>query len=557
MAHNWFKFIIYTCLLISIVNAQFRGVYTITSVDENAITNTVKDHEEVSECSCDLKSNTWDISCCCDSDCPAQTLSLWLSDANSFCNSQIYEELKPFTECMNKDYLAFTNKRMGITIDDNDSKDEVCVSLDDRDSSSTFFEEINFANADEANTILDRWFEWEDTTDDEEIYLSETNSVYTYGNAVERYDATREIRLEMSLPQLGMFGNWDFTSSAVFGVPNDVTCLYKITDLAECTTILNPNTYSSFIVSQYRNGVSVITPTIATGSADPATTTGADWANHLTNLEITFKFSQQGGVGFSIDEVEIAYSTDSSTLAVGDIVELNVITKYQATGTDVEEKSGNPGYLANKRLLLGELNSGSIELSGYRKEISDASGEWLATNPTLSTVTDNFVRFKEEVNLQCNKAIADAAALQAECTNTAYQGYYMFNQFSKFGRYGDARISNLDDWYDIIPVTISTDPIYDSATTTCNNMITGIQYEVLISEIGYENELQSYIVAINSKPLQENVVYSTALTNLAYKAVVTNYLVLPSDIRDDEKIPIDFPPKLSNDIGSQAESGQS
>lgn len=108
---------------------------------------------------------------------------------------------------MNKDYLAFTNKRMGITIDDNDSKDEVCVSLDDRDSSSTFFEEINFANADEANTILDRWFEWEDTTDDEEIYLSETNSVYTYGNAVERYDATREIRLEMSLPQLGMFGN--------------------------------------------------------------------------------------------------------------------------------------------------------------------------------------------------------------------------------------------------------------------------------------------------------------------------------------------------------------
>lgn len=69
----------------------------------------------------------------------------------------------------------------------------------------------------------------------------------------------------------------------------------------------------------------------------------------------------------------MAYTTSTSTQSVGDVVDITVMTKFVKNGATITERSGNPGYLANKRLLLASLTSGAITLTGYRKDISDSS----------------------------------------------------------------------------------------------------------------------------------------------------------------------------------------
>ena len=88
-----------------------------------------------------------------------------------------------------------------------------------------------------------------------------------------------------------------------------------------------------------------------------------------------------------------------------------------------------------KRLLLATFSSGNFSLSGFIKDGSDDTNSWLTSGTGLSSITFNYVKFNEDINLQCYKAIASAAALQTEWTSATYQGYYTFNQFTKFGRY--------------------------------------------------------------------------------------------------------------------------
>lgn len=82
-------------------------------------------------------------------------------------------------------------------------------------------------------------------------------------------------------------------------------------------------------------------------------------------------------------------------------------------------------------------------------------------------------------------------------------------------------------------------------------MITGIEYQILVSMKGYEDNLQQYIVAINANPLQEDVTFDAASPTVTYRVAFTYFVVLPEEIRDGETIPYQFPPEMSNDIGSQ------
>lgn len=96
---------------------------------------------------------------------------------------------------------------MGITIDDNENNEDICVTKNDRDSSSTFYSEINYASDSISNSILDRWFEWTDNDDSEvdpEIYNS--LQLYTYGQVIQTYDATRAIRSSLKFPNLNLLG---------------------------------------------------------------------------------------------------------------------------------------------------------------------------------------------------------------------------------------------------------------------------------------------------------------------------------------------------------------
>jgi len=57
-------------------------------------------------------------------------------------------------------------------------------------------------------------------------------------------------------------------------------------------------------------------------------------------------------------------------------------------------------------------------------------------------------------------------------------------------------------------------------------MITGIEYEILISQKGFKNNLHTYIVAINTKLLQEDIISATAV-NIPFRVAFTYFFVKP------------------------------
>lgn len=107
---------------------------------------------------------------------------------------------------------------MGITIDDNNSKADICVTKDDRTSFGTFYDEITLSSTADANTVLDRWYEWTDSTLSSDIEVYSTKILYNYGETVDTYDSAKGVRTGFHLPQLDLVGGCDFSSFAVFGV---------------------------------------------------------------------------------------------------------------------------------------------------------------------------------------------------------------------------------------------------------------------------------------------------------------------------------------------------
>ena len=401
--------------IFSFTSGQFRGNYPApTSVNDTGNSNA-----DISQCSCDLTKNSCDISCCCDTDCPAATLTLWRSEANRFCNSLVYEELQPLTRCINRNYVFRTNKRMGITIDDNDSKDDICVTLDDDDNSATYFDEITLDSTEDAPTIFNRWFDWEDTSDDPQEYtIDDTTVLYNKDDSVLRFDTNQNQQEDFNIPSLGAFGNWEFESNATFGRDSEFKCKYKMTDITtECQTYFNPSYYANLNI--WRDGkcaTNVAVNNLNGTAADP----GADCSNRLKNLQLIFMFQEPDGSGFLINGVDLSYELETGTLANGDIAELTVIIKYYSNDSNVTEKSGNPGYISGERLLL---RKDSATTYGYRKEISDSSDGTCLTvaNAPTSTIYTDYLKFGEVANFQCTKEYSDTAAIQGECDNTTYK----------------------------------------------------------------------------------------------------------------------------------------
>jgi hypothetical protein len=140
---------------------------------------------------------------------------------------------------------------MGITIDDNESKEDICVTLDDR-SSGSFFDEITFDTEADATVIYNRWFEWNDTSDDKQVFSEGGIPFYNLGDAILQNPILRNpvvisASLPTYMPSIDVFGNCDFNAKAVFGVEQETICRFKITDpTTECPTILNPTTYAGF-----------------------------------------------------------------------------------------------------------------------------------------------------------------------------------------------------------------------------------------------------------------------------------------------------------------------
>lgn len=171
------------------------------------------------------------------------------------------------------------------------------------------------------------------------------------------------------------------------------SCSFILQSTAECTTYLNPGLYAGFNVCSNKN---CSTTTVVTESGGATVANITDCTGTLTDIQLTFTYSDLDGAGFIIQGVTMTYSANTNTIAVGDRVDLVVKSTFvEASATS---KSGNIGYLSGKPLLLA-TTSGALA-GGYRKDIADSTGACYLTANLPTGVTNQYLKFNEEINLQ-------------------------------------------------------------------------------------------------------------------------------------------------------------
>ena len=94
----------------------------------------------------------------------------------------------------------------------------------------------------------------------------------------------------------------------------------------------------------------------------------------------------------------MSYSTTTNILAVGDIESLTMLAKFVQSGSTITYRSGNPGYIPSKRLLLATISSENFSLSGFRKDVSDDTNSWLTSGTGLPSIAFNYIKFNEDIN---------------------------------------------------------------------------------------------------------------------------------------------------------------
>lgn len=122
----------------------------------------------------------------------------------------------------------------------------------------------------------------------------------------------------------------------------------------------------------------------------------------------------------------------------------------RTTSASHVHRSGNPGYLQSKPVLVAQNADGPKQLNhdGFRFFAADDSGECLQS-VGFPTLQGTEFRFGENLQIGCKVKIADANALQTYCSEAEISKQVIFNQLDKIkslGVFGSSRTTHSGDW---------------------------------------------------------------------------------------------------------------
>lgn len=122
----------------------------------------------------------------------------------------------------------------------------------------------------------------------------------------------------------------------------------------------------------------------------------------------------------------------------------------RTTSASHVHRSGNPGYLQSKAVLVAQNADGPKQLNhdGFRFFAANDDGECLQS-VGLPTLQGTEFRFGENIQIGCKVKIADANALQSYCSQAEISKQVIFNQLDKIkslGVFGSSRTTHSGDW---------------------------------------------------------------------------------------------------------------
>lgn len=212
-------------------------------------------------------------------------------------------------------------------------------------------------------------------------------------------------------------------------------------------------------------------------------------------------------------------------------------------------------------LLVGQETDQTLEqkvdVNGFITYSSDLQGKCFKSSGQLFDYPYQQLKFGEVLQLSCSLDL-NLNQLKDYCqagSADKISDYQLFKQFDDKFNYvamlGNPSTLYTKDWVKVIKKPLS-DPSWDDQTNTCTIEV-GYNVKILTSVLGFENNLQKYVVGAVIEPITEKWTFFNSDPNQAqsFSQVVfaSFHEMLPQDLLNDRATESQFfLPKLPTDL---------
>ena len=467
-------YFILTCFFVIFANSQYN--YTdfypvdVENVNKLPVTAAFSDSKDMGQCTCDLGVGICDYHCCCDRDCDDTLKQSWKDASKCVDKHNVQREEN---KCMNaNNTYNYNTKEAGLKYRDQ-IESLLCVKFDNGKDMGEFYEKI-FVDDPKWSTMLRNKFEqWTSenfpngnqfsirTGGIGEPLVSDSTKNLFEADAYGRCVLTNKIK-----------NSTDMTSSC--GITSTTDCIALETTLNSLLGLVSDNSQKS--VDALTDGQCYTSVAITFTTQN----------NTITNVEIDTVIADKPG------ERKVLRHTATvkwRTVAEG------------TTSTDNPNalpKSGSPGYIVGKNLLLGFIDSTTnqftIDTEGYVPYSSNNDGAC-----TGGLQKGNAIKFGVDYSVKCKfDSSLDTSTFSS--LNICQEN---INALKYVGIIGASDVTKSLDWSEIsIEKDTSTGtevdfvPKFeqDENNAEIYNITTGMYLVVLTSTFGPKSNPQSYVL---------------------------------------------------------------
>jgi tectonic-1/3 len=219
-------------------------------------------------------------------------------------------------------------------------------------------------------------------------------------------------------------------------------------------------------------------------------------------------------------------------------VSTSSVAPARASGNLVpRSRSGNPGYITGKPVLIGTLRTtapvGAIDMEPEGLQVatpfipfaaSSAGTFGSSTCPTSDSRGEQSVGFGYDMVTGCEMHLT-RGALSSACSSTIPYFLETPSADQYIGQYGNADPLDASQWIKLSKRAATVSPTFNANTGVCSNLVTGLHYKFLVAYTGERAFPQSKIVSAEVEEVvgewRSNVPYSDAVSTQAFALQVT------------------------------------
>jgi len=514
--------VVYTfAILLLASNAQITTSGYFSKASSTATTNNIKPFVDIFDCTCDYLSNICDTYCCCDPDCHADLRSDWTNDG--LCTETV-EVGGVFERCPDESILTLlTNPKSQQNVNIAQISTFLCVEYDMAPYAGYFF-----VQSSETSSITTREdnFNTQNAKITEE--LSSTASYSRYQRGIKVYSeisspivsATTRIA-KFNIPKSNPFGFCESTYSAIYleDLPLS-SCTRNIVLQDDCTGVLSrtyytsaikpirtPSTDSSATAVDFtirnvitNNGASNANAALTVDATDATICT---CANMVKSVDYYMVYDDSGNIASAF--VDLVLDTIQGTCTASAATEQSFGLHY-VTSANAYAKSGNPGYIVGKPLLIGTQNTSPAntvlrDIGGFYVQGISSSGECLSSTDASESVSRSSLvpNFGQNSTFSCFISLASETEFENNCNSSVVQALGLFQNFEGsdvlIGRFGSSNVHYIRDWISINSQTSVNATTVTRSGTTCTLPLDEEIY-VFYAQYGLESNLLNYVVKV-------------------------------------------------------------